>query len=206
MGWPHRLRSQRSGEPGSEKNLAREECAQRRGNCFRWKVAAMKPKAQPCHRQDSQQDKDVQADCPRMETWPTRHPRVTASLACTLMRAWSLPATTRTERPCRSSGHILEAWHGSSISRPSCVSVNRPSSRTGNEPPASRTARFRTTCRSKPWRSVASPPIAAGRWQGRSGTCRFGCIEGRQASRGWDSPQGFPPEASAARSAVGAKA
>jgi len=35
--------------------------------------------------------------------------------------------------------------------RPGGVSVNRPSWRTG-EPPASRTARFRTTCRSKPGR------------------------------------------------------
>lgn len=35
---------------------------------------------------------------------------------------------------------------------------------------------------------------------------RFGCIEGRQASRGGDSPQGFPLEASEARSAAGAKA
>src|SRR3546814_11379022 len=58
MGGLHRLRSKRSGEPGSEKNLLREEAAQRRGNCFRWKVAAMKPKAQPCPRQDSRQAKD----------------------------------------------------------------------------------------------------------------------------------------------------
>ncbi len=56
-GWADRTaqRSQRSGEPGSEKNLLREEGAQRRGNCFRWKVAGMKPKAQPRPRQDSRQ-------------------------------------------------------------------------------------------------------------------------------------------------------
>jgi len=35
---------------------------------------------------------------------------------------------------------------------------------------------------------------------------RFGGIEGRQATRGGDSPQGFPLEASEARSAAGAKA
>jgi len=35
---------------------------------------------------------------------------------------------------------------------------------------------------------------------------RFGRIEGRQAVRGGDSPQGFPLEASRARSAAGAKA
>ncbi|HIE1533678.1 TPA: hypothetical protein ACXJTR_006340, partial [Pseudomonas aeruginosa] len=46
-------------EPGGEKNLLREEAVQRRGNCFRRTVAAMKPEAQPCHRQDSQRDKDA---------------------------------------------------------------------------------------------------------------------------------------------------
>lgn len=81
------LRSQRSGEPGSEKNLSREECAQRRGNCLRWKVAAMKPKAQPCARQDSRQAKDVLAARSRKETWLTRHPRATVSLACAPTRA-----------------------------------------------------------------------------------------------------------------------
>ncbi|MDP1346173.1 hypothetical protein, partial [Klebsiella pneumoniae] len=39
--------------------MAREESAQQRGNCFRWTVAAMKPEAQPRHRQDSQQHKDA---------------------------------------------------------------------------------------------------------------------------------------------------
>src|SRR3546814_17570197 len=71
MGGLHRLRSKRSGEPGSEKNLLREEAAQRRGNCFRWKVAAMKPKAQPCPRQDSRQAKDAGAARSCKETWPT---------------------------------------------------------------------------------------------------------------------------------------
>jgi hypothetical protein len=60
-GWAGRTaqRSQQRGEPGSEKNFLREEAAQRRGNCFRWKVAAMKPKAQPRPHQDSQQTKDA---------------------------------------------------------------------------------------------------------------------------------------------------
>src|SRR3546814_7522483 len=71
MGGLHRLRSKRSGEPGSEKNLLREEAAQRRGNCFRWKVAAMKPKAQPCPRPDSRQAKDAGAARSCKETWPT---------------------------------------------------------------------------------------------------------------------------------------
>ncbi|NHF65633.1 hypothetical protein FFY45_07630 [Xanthomonas hortorum] len=88
-GWAGRTaqRSQHRGEPGSENNFCREECAQRRGNCFRWKVAAMKPKAQPFPRQDSRQAKDAPAARSRMETSPTRHPRVTAALACALTRA-----------------------------------------------------------------------------------------------------------------------
>ena len=41
---------------------------------------------------------------------------------------------------------------------------------------------------------------------GRSGAAGSAVFEGRQASRGGDSPQGFPLEASEARSAAGAKA
>src|SRR3546814_12270971 len=112
MGGLHRLRSKRSGEPGSEKNLLREEAAQRRGNCFRWKVAAMKPKAQPFPRQDSRQAKDARAAPSRMETWPTRHPRVTASPACGLTRA--TPTTPRQPRnpPAAAFGNIVEEWRG----------------------------------------------------------------------------------------------
>lgn len=39
--------------------MLREEAAQRRGNCFRRTVAAMKPEAQPHPRQDLQRDKDA---------------------------------------------------------------------------------------------------------------------------------------------------
>ncbi|HBP6806261.1 hypothetical protein FA429_08415 [Pseudomonas aeruginosa] len=38
-------------------------------------------------------------------------------------------------------------------------------------------------------------------WSGRSGAAGSAVFEGRQASRGGDSPQGFPLEASEARSA-----
>ncbi|KGA23302.1 hypothetical protein AO825_06470 [Pectobacterium brasiliense] len=64
-------RSQHRGEPGGEKNLSREECAQRRGNCFRLQVAVIKPKAQPRQRQDSRQAKDARAASPE---W--RHDRL----------------------------------------------------------------------------------------------------------------------------------
>ncbi|MBA0461879.1 hypothetical protein D7Y60_15090 [Stenotrophomonas maltophilia] len=88
-GWAGRTaqRSQQREEPGSEKNLSREECAQRRGNCFRCKVAAMKPEAQPCPRQDSRQAKDAQAAHSRKEIWLTRLPRMMASPARALTRA-----------------------------------------------------------------------------------------------------------------------
>jgi len=43
-------------------------------------------------------------------------------------------------------------------------------------------------------------------WSGRSGAAGSAVFEGRQALRGGDSPQGFPLEASEARSALGAKA
>jgi len=67
----------------------------------------MKPKAQPRHRQDSQQDKDVQADRSRMETWPTRHPRVTASPACALTRARSMPRRQGRSAPAAARGTCL---------------------------------------------------------------------------------------------------
>jgi len=46
----------------------------------------------PSHRQDSQQHKDVLAARSRMEAWPTRHPRATASPACALTRARTMPS------------------------------------------------------------------------------------------------------------------
>ena len=45
----------------------------------------------------------------------------------------------------------------------------------------------------------------AGRWPGRSGDAGSTLLQGCQASRGGDSPQGFPLEASEARSAAGAQ-
>ena len=86
----------------------------------------MKPKAQPCHRQDSQQDKDAQAARSRKKTWPTSaSPRD----GCTGLRpdAGQVKAPTkRPERPCRNSRPHTEAWCESSIeARPGGVSVNR---------------------------------------------------------------------------------
>jgi len=128
-GWAGRTaqRSQPRGEPGSEKNLLREEAAQRRGNCFRWKVAAMKPKAQPFPRQDSRPAKDARAARSRMETWPTRHPRMTASPACALTRARPIPQRQVRTLLAADCDDVVEAWRGCSIAKPGGVSVNRPS-------------------------------------------------------------------------------
>ena len=69
-----------------------------------------------------------------------------------------------------------------------------------------RTAGICTTCRSKRQRVRQRPAYCGGALAGPIRCSRFGRIEGRQAARGGDSPQGFPLEASVARSAVGAKA
>ena len=92
-GWLHRLRSKRSGEPGGEKNLLREEAAQR-GNCFRRTVAAMKPEAQPRPARIHNETRTPWAEPLRKEMGPTRHPRPKASPARPLTRARS----TRNDR------------------------------------------------------------------------------------------------------------
>ncbi|QDR13693.1 hypothetical protein FOY95_08530 [Pseudomonas aeruginosa] len=68
-----------------------------------------------------------------------------------------------------------------------------------------RTARTCTTCRSKRQRVGQLPVHRRGALAGPIRRSRCGRIEGRQASRGGDSPQGFPLEASEARSATGAQ-
>ncbi|QCJ29686.1 hypothetical protein FIU24_22635 [Pseudomonas aeruginosa] len=62
-----------------------------------------------------------------------------------------------------------------------------------------RTARICATCRSKCQRVRQCAVHRGGVLAGPIRRSRFDGIEGRQASRGGDSPQGFPLEASAAR-------
>jgi hypothetical protein len=69
-----------------------------------------------------------------------------------------------------------------------------------------RAARIRATCCSKGQRVRQHPVHRSVALAAPIRRSRFGRIEGRQASRGGDSPQGFPLEASEARSAKGAKA
>lgn len=64
--------AKRSAGPGSAKNLLREEsAARRRGNCWRWTVAALKTAAQPCPGQDAQLPEDAWVDRLRTERRPT---------------------------------------------------------------------------------------------------------------------------------------
>jgi len=58
----------------------------------------MKPEAQPCHRQDSRQTKDVQADRSRKEIWPPRHPAWWLHRFAAWLGQGKHP-TTRRERP-----------------------------------------------------------------------------------------------------------
>jgi len=108
--------------------------------------------------------------------------------------------------PAAPCGTGLEAWRGSSMAMPGGMSVNRPSWRDGQEPQALRSTRIRATCRSERQRVRQRSIHCDGALAGPIRRSRFGCIEGRQAARGGDSPQGFPLEASDARSAAGAKA
>ena len=143
--------------------MSREECAQRRGNCFRRTVAAMKPEAQSRPRQDSQQHKDALGRTTpiRKETWPPRHPRTTVSAARPPDTGKAIPNDHQEPTPAHAGGHACSAvW--SFKARPGGVSVNHPSSHTGNEPPASWTARIRTTCRSKPRRTYRALPMRRG--------------------------------------------
>ena len=76
----------------------------------------MKPKAQPCPRQDSQQTKDVQADrSPKgdMADSVSPHDNFTG------LRADAGKVTTQRQgenTPAAACGLVLEAWRGSSIS------------------------------------------------------------------------------------------
>jgi hypothetical protein len=165
----------------------------------------MKPKAQPRHRQDSQPDKDALG---RSAPKGDRASSVSPHEGCTgsLPDAGQVNTPTIGENaPAAPCGASLEAWRGSSIAMPGGRSVNRPSQRNGREPPASRAARIHTTCRSKPRRTCRAPPIAVGRWPGRSGAAGSAFSQGRQASRGGDGPGADPLKASEARSAAGAK-
>ena len=88
----------------------------------------MKPKAQPCPRQDSRQAKDAQAARSRKETWPTSvSPRdgFTGLHPDAGKDNRQRQGKTAPGRP--QAAFVVEAWRGSSIARSGGVSVNHPS-------------------------------------------------------------------------------
>jgi len=112
MGGSHRAAVAATRRTWKRKEFVCEECAQRRGNCFRWKVAATKPKAQPCHRQDSRQAKDVLAARSRKETWPTSaSPHDGFAGWCPDAGKANINDKARTPLAA-AGGNMLEAWRG----------------------------------------------------------------------------------------------
>ena len=116
----------------------------------------------------------------------------------------AIPNDRHERAPSHAGDHTQSAaWHPkqgrAAIHEPSFVTHRQRTASVGDG----------THLHNLPQQAPAYPPCtaqAAGRWPGRSGARRFSGIEGRQATRGGDSPQGFPLEASAVRSAAGAKA
>ncbi len=144
---------------------------QRRRNCFRCKVAAMKPKAQPRHRQDSRQAKDAGAARSRMETWPTRHPRMTASPACALTRLGQCPSSkVRALLPQLAATCLMRDVE--SPHRGQVVYRNHPPWHIGNEPPAPRAAPFRATCHGQPRLHKHIAPIFLSKLDGIQYFCK----------------------------------
>ena len=94
---------------------------------MRWTVAAMKPEAQPCHRQESRQAKDAPG-----RTSPEGD---RADLASPRDGFTGLPPdtgkantpTTGENAFAASCGNRLEAWTGSTIAWPCGMFVARPS-------------------------------------------------------------------------------
>ena len=107
--------------------MLREEAAQRRGNCFRRTVAAMKPEAQPRPRQDSQRDKDALGrTAPKGDGADSASPPEGFSGSPADAGQVKHPMTGE-NAPAAPCGAGLEAWRGSSIAMPGGLSVNRPS-------------------------------------------------------------------------------
>ena len=117
------LAAPRSGRNNVEnrrrKEFVREECAQRRGNCFRRKVAVIKPKAQPRHRRFTTRQGRTGRPLPNgdMADSASSHDNFTGLFP----DAASMPQQQGTSAPATTCGHMLDAWRGSSTSRPWCV-------------------------------------------------------------------------------------
>ena len=186
--------------------MSREESAQQRGNCFRWTVAAMKPEAQPPHRQDSQPDKDALGrTAPKGRTADSASPHEGFTDSFPYAGQVNLPMTGENASAAL-CGAGMDTWCGSSIERPDVVSVtilrnamDENRQRRGRHAFAQPAAASSGVCAaSNPWRRGASQADPA-----QAGSAD---LQGRQATRGGDGPWADPPEASEVRSAAGAKA
>ena len=128
-----------------------EESAQRRGNCLRRTVAAMKPEARPYHRQDSRRAKDAAG-----RTFPKRRwadsvfPR--DGFTGLLLDAGKVntPTTARTSLT-QPAANGPEAWAGRALAKPSGLFVAHPSR---SKTMSRRRRRWcsHVPCRSKPGR------------------------------------------------------
>jgi len=87
----------------------------------------MKPEAQPCHRQDSQRDKDALGrTAPKGDGADSASPP--EGFSSSLTDAGQVNHQMKGEKaPAAPCGAGLEAWRGSSIAMPGGLSVNRPS-------------------------------------------------------------------------------
>ncbi len=171
--------------------MSREECAQRRGNCFRRTVAAMKPEAQPRPRQDSQQHKDALGRT-------TPHPKgdradsVSPPEGCTGSPLTRARSTTGRNMPPPMRATMLAARRGAPskagrrIREPSFVTHRQ---RAASVADGTHSHNLRQQCSRRTHRAL--PSGGALTWPIRR--CRFGGIEGRQATRGGDGPAGLSP-------------
>lgn len=87
----------------------------------------MKPEAQPCHRQDSQRDKDALGRTTPKGDGADSAPPLEGFSGSPADAGQVNPATTSENASAAPCGAGLEAWRGSSIAMPGGLSVNRPS-------------------------------------------------------------------------------
>jgi hypothetical protein len=183
-GWLHRLRSQRSGEPGGERICPARNA--RRGNCFRRTVAAMKPEAQP---------RPARIHNNTRTPWAEPPPKGDMATSASPHEGFSGTPLTRQGRSQRQAGTPL------AHAAPCLRRRGAPSKAGRRREPSFVTHRQRTASvedgthsHNLPQQAPAHPPSTAQR-RGvglADRRCRFGGIEGRQATRGGDGPQGFP--------------
>ncbi len=142
----------------------------------------------------------------RKETWPARHARAKIAAARPLPLARPFSNEQREHAPSHAGGHA-----GCAVRmrfRKARRHIREPSFVTHRQrtPTASRTARIRTTCRSKSQRTYLALTMRRGAVPGRSGVAGSVISRGAKPRAAGSARRAFPLEASEARSAAGAKA